>query len=634
MMIKYKFFHELKPYLWQAVNLIVSAILFSLILLNRSPNILRAISMSLRTGFGLVIIVTALIVFFAFRIPGRAGEFISMTVVLGLFAMPLAGLWASGQTQSTVLNGLIPMNDAQMYYTDALRLMGGDKFSVFSARRPLFSGLLATLLFFTNGNLMTALAVLTGITAFACYFTVQEIRRTHGASVSAFVLMILFLFYRAHSGVSMSEHLGVALGSLGFGFLWRGAFNKDLNYIYLGFFITTLALNARAGAFFILPILILWAGRMFRQNGFVSWKVVIVSTSAVIFAFALNFSFTRLIAVPSGVPFANFSYSLYGLASGGKSWTYIFESHPEVLLIPEPGQTKRIYELAFNLILSNPLLAVKGALFNWSMLFSNTWYNVYTYVGGENWTVNLITDWIMYALSLTGLFVWFRNRKDPINSLIIAAIFGVFISVPFMPPTDTYRMRSYAANIIILASLPALGFDYIIRKVKIKFLENTNNNSASMTLLPVFFTLSLIAVILTAPLLILWNTKPQDLKIPGCSSKESESILIRFNEGTYINLKNNDQSFLDWMPDYHLARFRKNLRSSTYGTTHWLANLQPPVTLFLTLDMKSKEGVWVVLQADALPARGNYYQVCGRREFWSAPLMKLFRADEVLPATP
>ncbi len=593
--------------------------------------------MSLRTGFGLVIPAAALVLFLAFRIPGRIGEFTSMTVTLGLFAMPLAGLWASGATQTTVLNGLIPVTDAAAYYMDALKLIGGERFSAFSARRSLFPGLFTAVLAVTGQNLMAALAVLTAIAAFSCYFAVKEIQRTHGAIISSFMLLVLFLFYRAHSGISMSENLGIALGALGFGFLWRGASTRDLNHIALGLFTTTLALNARAGAFFMLPILILWAGRFFRDGKFWSWKALLISSGAVVFAFVLSFALTRLVAIPSGVPFANFSYTFYGLATGGNSWAYVFQAHPEVLLLPENEQPWRIYQLAFEVMRSNPMLTVKGALFNWGMLFSDSWYNVYAYVSGENWHVNRIARWGMYILALAGLFAWIRNRKDALNSLVIASIFGVFISVPFLPPTDAYRMRPYAASIIILAALPALGLDFIIKKTNLKFLIDANRAEMSAPALPVIFNAALIAATLIAPVLIFWSAKPTALKNTACSSADAESILIRFDEGTFINIKKQNQNFLDWMPNYHAGLFKRNLHDTTIETMDWAANLEPPVTLLYTLDLKNKNGTWVILQTDTPPTTGKYYQLCGRSEFGSHRLTKstpFFYADEIIPITP
>src|SRR5687768_4851217 len=121
--------NKIHPLIWYFVCITISLIVFGLILLNRSPNFLRPLSKALRTGFGLVIPVATLLVYLAFRVPGRIGELIAMTTVLSLFAMSLAGLWASGQTQTTVLSGLIPLTDAGGYYIDALGLINGQDFS-------------------------------------------------------------------------------------------------------------------------------------------------------------------------------------------------------------------------------------------------------------------------------------------------------------------------------------------------------------------------------------------------------------------------------------------------------------------------------------------------------------------------
>jgi hypothetical protein len=610
------FIHKKKPLLWQILFLGISAALFSLILMNRSPNLLRPVSMSLRTGFGLVIPLTALILYLAFRIPNRIGDLVGMAATLSLFAMPLAGLWASGQSQSTVLNGLIPLFDAETYYMDALRLMDGSPFSIFSARRPLFGSLLAVLLALTGRNLMASLAILTAMTGLACYFTAREIQRTHRAEIAVFILMVVFLFYRAHSGISMSENLGVMLGMLGFGLLWRGASTKSLLYIWAGLLATTLALNARAGAFFMLPLLILWAGWLLRENKLIPWKALFVSASAVLLGFALNLALTRLVAVPSGVPFANFSYTLYGLASGGESWYYVFQTHPELTQIQEPEQSKRIYQMAFELIRANPLQTVQGAFFNWKMLFSDTWYNIYAYLGGENWKLAVASRWGMYALCLIGIFASLRNRKEAIHSLILVAALGVFVSVPFLPPTDAYRMRPYAASIIVFAALPALGLNFILNQIKhIRLADKIFDKSvlpASASMLTYFVVL--IPILLIAPVLIQSTATPPPVPAISCS-EELTPIVVRFNEGTYINIKKQGEVFLDWMPNFHTGTFRENSHSlaDTY-MINWAARIQPPKTIFLAMDYLSQQRVMVVIPTDLLPKTGTMAQFCGQWE--------------------
>ncbi len=610
------FIHKIKPLLWQILFLTISATLFSLILANRSPNLLRPVSMSLRTGFGLVIPLAALVLYLAFRIPNRFGDFVSMAVTLSLFAMPLAGLWASGQSQSTILSGLIPLFDADSYYMDALRLMNGDDFSIFSARRPLFGSLLAMALTLTGRNLMAALAVLTALTGLACCFTAREIQRTHGAELAVFVLTVIFLFFRAHSGVSMSENLGVMLGTLGFGLLWRGASEKSLSYIGMGLLATTLALNARAGAFFMLPLLILWAGWLLRENKWISWKTLFISASAVALGFALNLALTRMVAVPSGVPFANFSYTLYGLASGGESWYYVFQTHPELNQIAEPEQSKRIYQMAFDLIRANPMQMAQGALFNWKMLFSDSWYNIYAYVGGENWNVNTAARWGMYILCLIGIVASVRNFKDPIHSLILVAAFGIFISVPFLPPTDAYRMRPYAASIVVFAALPAMGLHFILSQIKrIPLADKVFDKSvlpvsASMLV----YVLVLIPTLLIGPIAIKSTANPQTVQAVPCAEGLTP-IVVSFDEGTYINLKKQNDPFLDWMPTFHIGTFKESSHSLADSyMIHLAEGLEAPVTIFVALDHLRGGKVMAVIPTDLLPETGTLTQFCGQWE--------------------
>ena len=123
------------------------------------------------------------------------------------------------------------------------------------------------------------------------FVAVREIQVTHGSEAAVFVLIILFLFYRHHSGTVMSENLGVPMGVLGFALLWRGTAQEKSVLFWLGLFVTALALNARAGAFFILPILILWSGWVFREAGRrFSLQVLIISAAVVVAAFARDCS--------------------------------------------------------------------------------------------------------------------------------------------------------------------------------------------------------------------------------------------------------------------------------------------------------------------------------------------------------
>ena len=603
-----------EPLVREIVSLVLALSFFALILLNRSPNILRPISLYLRTGFNFTVILFFLPLYASFRFRGWLGHLLSLTLTLALFAFALAGLWAIGQTQSAVFSGIVPLFDASDYYTDALRLTAGQDFSVFSARRPLFAGLLSVVLWATHHNLMGALSVFTLITALACYIAAKEIQRTSGAEVAVFVLIILFLFYRFHSGVVLSENLGLPLGTLGFALLWRGTADRKIPLMWLGFFVTTLALNARAGAFFVLPLLLLWGGWIFRkQDSKFSLQFFVMGTSAMIAGFVVNFLIVRLLATPSGVPFANFSYTLYGLAAGGKSWIYVFESHPELYALQEPYQSREIYRMAFDLIRSNPALLVKGALFNWSMLFSNTWYSAYSFVGGENQFVQNIAQWGLFLLCALGFVKWFRKPNDPLTSLVAVAAIGILFSVPFLPPTDAFRMRPYAVSMIVFGLLPGMGLLFLLETLKLRFvvkpdIERVGQNAA------VFLSIPLVVVMIVGPVIVKnTGSLPQFEKVtcaPGL-----DLVSLRFDPGTYFNIVRQNEPGLDWMPVFHIGRFQRNSHSlPDTNMIEWTAKIEPMKSIFSTLDYNSMKSVLIVTPTELLPEPNTLWQICGEWE--------------------
>jgi predicted permease len=91
------------------------------------------------------------------------------------------------------VGGLLPFSDASGYHYDARRLLDGHLLG-WSARRPLFSGLLATLLGLTGQNLQVVLAILVAMTAVACFLLAREVRDTDGPAAAVVVLLLLFRF--------------------------------------------------------------------------------------------------------------------------------------------------------------------------------------------------------------------------------------------------------------------------------------------------------------------------------------------------------------------------------------------------------------------------------------------------------
>lgn len=630
-------FKNIHPILWQLICFAFSTGIFSLILLNRSPNFLRPLSMSLRTGFGLVIPAATLIVYLAFRVKGRLGQLVGMATTLSLFAMPLAGLWASGLTQSIVISGIVPLSDAVNYYIDGLRIMASSNISHFSAMRPIFPGFLSLLLAVTNQNLMVSLAIITAVAAFAFYFSAREIQRTHGAEAATFILIFMFLYFRAHSGTSMSESLGVAIGALGIGLIWRGLEKHSQAITIFGLFITALALNIRPGAMFILPFLLVWTSWAFKNRGeFISKRVFLLGAGVIVIGFAVNFLLIKLLSDPSGTAFSNFSWAVYGLASGGNSYAYVFQVHPELKQLHDPQQSRAIYKLALDIIVQNPSLIIKGSFYYWSKFFSNTWYNAFSFISGENATVNTIARWGIYVLSALGIVKWVQKPGDLHNGLAVFAAIGVLVSVPFVPPTDGYRVRLYAATIIAFGLLPCMGIVLIVNYLKTHLnIFSEPDSNLQETNETIVYSGLLISIILLAPILIKLTSQPPQIMSFSCPSGMSK-VMARFDNGTSINITRENVFALDWAPTFHQGLFKRNIHGlADNNLMDYFGTREPPFSIFYSLDYLSNEEALIVVPTNLLPAPNSYIGVCGHWE--ENPDIKaynIFNAEQIVKYLP
>ena len=178
------------------------------------------------------------------------------------------------------------MTDASFYYQDSLRIIMGQDISHFSAMRPFFPGFLSFLMNLTDRNFMFSLAIITAIAAIGIYFTVREVQRTHGTEVAVFLLLILFLYFRHHSGTSMSETLGMPLGALGMALVWRSLEKRSQVLAVFGLFVCAFALNVRPGTMFILPLILLWAAWILRKpNEFIAIKFLFVGAAVIALSF-------------------------------------------------------------------------------------------------------------------------------------------------------------------------------------------------------------------------------------------------------------------------------------------------------------------------------------------------------------
>ncbi len=189
------------------------------------------------------------------------------------------------------------------------------------------------------------------------------------------------------------------------------------------------------------------------------------------------------------LPFGNFSYSLYGLASGGQSWATALRDHPQ-------ADDQEIYRISLQLILEQPNLFLRGVLYNYSMFFSNTGYGLYSYMGGEGSLATALSYAGLLLLSCVGIGNWLVHRDDPFLGFVLVSALGLLLSVPFLPPTDAFRLRAYAASIFTLALLPAMGLYAVMRGLRLERFSPAGEHPAYAGALGAFSALVTAAVLL------------------------------------------------------------------------------------------------------------------------------------------
>ena len=609
--MKLKWTKTLKTSLAWIILLVVPVMVYTLVLINRSPNLLRPASLAVRFSFNGVILIILLLFWGSFSIKGWPGRWISLTLVLGVFGLALAGIWASGQSDALIMTGLLPVSDAQGYYLDAQLLLNGQPYSVFSSRRPLFAGLLAVLLKLTGSNLQISVSLLVLAAGVSCYLAARAIRRSSGPLAASIFLVILLLFYRRFAGTTMTENLGLALGALGFAILWRSAFENHAWKAVLGIGVLSLGLIARAGPFFILIGLILWAAFHFRKNQPYSKWVGMAGIGVVIFSFGINQLMFLALGNPNGVLFTNFTYSFYGLATGGQRWDAITQEHPEVFRLPEKEQPGAILNLTFERIRQNPMGPVQGVLKQYGLLVSNTWYNAYGYVSNTNDFLDISIQYFLMVLALIALILGWRQRNKAHILLLWVMFAGVFLSVPFVPPGDTNRMRAYATVIPVFAALPAVGLSMLLEKFQLGRFTQPVIDDPTWDFMPVW-GITLIVMVSLIPLFVRWTSSPVSISQSIQCNPGQEAAYVLYSPGSYIKVHNESEFFLDWLPDFHQGRYVSYLHSMSYMELMGeLLKVNAPETIFVTNDLKTNQALWVMANSTLLPAQNGTLALCG-----------------------
>ncbi len=445
---------------------------------------------------------------------------VALVFTIGLFFLPLSWVWRGLTFDHSIFLGLFPFNDAIIFLKDANRLLYGLSFSSFSTRRPMFTGLLAFFLAITGNNLQIALGIFCLITAVSAYMLAIEIRKHIGPIAAGMVLVITFYCYEGHGFVGrvLTENLGLPLGTLALAILLKGIRTRSFTSIVIGAFSLSAALNARAGAFFALPALVLWAAFFYARKPKNSWKIVVAIIGAITLAFLANYFLAKIIGSKDGQLFSNFGTTLYGLAAGYKGWW----SAPSGA---DP------YKIAFELIKNNPLNLIIGILRSFQdYLIPQTMFQ-YMYFGNDQ----KLISYILYALTIVGLYRLWMNRQTPFASFLLIIFTGCFLSVSFLPPIDE-GIRAITATIPINALV--IGYAFSLK------LDNESEEPTGINWrIPEIFALVLIGAAFVGPITLkMTGRAPTTIPEIPCSAGY-EPLTLQVSGGNYVNILENATKF-------------------------------------------------------------------------------------------
>lgn len=382
---------------------------------------------------------------------GWFGVAATVALVLVAVAFPLAARWQDVSVHGNATGGLLPYSDARGYWLEANRLLDGVPLD-WAARRPAFTAFLSTLFALTGRNLEWSLVFLAAMNAAAIALMGLELRRSLGPPAGAVAIVVLVAFYGFDGGLgtTLTENIGLAVAALGFAAMVRGTRVSQPAVYATGVGLVAFALMARAGAFFVLPALVLAAAWEFRQRWLRAAALVMAAT---VVAAVVSVGSGRLLSAPAGdqQAFSNFSYSLYGLVVGGKGWQQVVREHPEA------REGAEIYALAWQAFKARPAGLVEGAGRMWATyvdVTSTSAYHAFVFIKSASLPKELTT--FCYLAAGLGLLLAVGGINQSLRPTLVAGIVGHVASIPFVPPIDA-GLRVYAATMPFIAALVALG---------------------------------------------------------------------------------------------------------------------------------------------------------------------------------
>jgi hypothetical protein len=557
-------------------------------------------------------------------------------VFLSLFQM-LWIPWSTGKTTYLSIGGYLPWSDASWWFNGGLRLLLDGRLIGLSATRIVNEVFFAAILGISHENLQLALILRTILVAVATFLFVREVAYRLGIASAAVTTIVMLAFIGSFTGTMMSEPTSFLYGALGSTLLLAGTDDQKPQLFATGLFLLTLGLAARPGPFFVLPVLVLWAGRCFRKERRFDFAPTLWSAAGVASGFAIAALLYWLCTYRGTVPFENFAYTLYGLAEGGQPWSRVLTETKHV----PPGLPTM--EQAFAMIRANPVRFLVG-MESFVVRFVEDQLLYLNEYAWECCSIYLYAQWYRAAFVVfeaIGLLFALRPGRTRIEGLCLLTFVGCLISSAFtFWNADAYR--TFASTNALQALLVGLGVWAVYRAFGIHPTGGQKFPSSSKAV--IFISAIVVALSLLAPLMatiIRLHSGSRPVSVSWCDRGLTPFMIDLGRSSPFLRITPPREH--TFVPNVAENRFLQDKTFASIGIAKKLATLRSGDLLVFDHDLGGLNGgtdasayypIWLIMPGAAALATPARYRVCASRDDipndWG--MQPVFTAQKVEPA--
>ena len=485
--------------------------------------------------------------YFAYRLSGYTSILVGLGFTLLLFALTLEHRWVSGYSDNFLIGGLLPYKDAKNYYVGANFILRGIPLvnAGQATERPLFPGFFSTILLFTGQNLKVSIAILANLAGLVLYYSSRRVFHSLGSMPASLYSTLLFFYIQPWVGYLMSETFGFTMGCIAFSILWYASRNLNWSDFVIGSLALLIAVSARAGAFLILPMLMLWRGWVSRDKKRFSFHASAYTAFVIVAGYlVVNVLYSRMIGIPGGSAFGNFSYALYGQVRGGTGWHSAIEDlgtrNPDI-----------VYKAALQFFLEHPFSLLIAIAKSYRDFFLPGFPNIFPFDGYGQPTWLIYTIWfVTMGLLFLGLIRLMKDIRENTASLLLAGFVGMILSIPFLPPIDG-GSRFYASTVPFFFVIPAIGLS------KSRNWEQEFSKKEQSSRLLLNFSLGLIFFVLVMPVMI-YSSSRKSIPIAERCPSTQDAFVIQVKPDSFIDLVQDEKTICGFKSHVCLTDFVEN----------------------------------------------------------------------------